>query len=612
MSKILSIDNVANMMNLYDCQEYIPIYDLLNNEKLFRFNNENITINNCSNYNVLECEENKEELNIFCKFAPIVNYTKYLAGKLENENLNILPSLQCENGVCCEKMMQKHNAAYVDCLFYYLTHICKKDDHFIHGLDFYGSFLCINKNYKINISDDMDVLIESDYFHENIDKKYTLDNIEDVFFDNNSGKNKISLNLMDAKIELEEFVIEDLNNMPCDLNNYNRENSEKDIKLVTTEEMKLEGEIKINESDDSDNSNSSNTVDDDDELSGSFGMCNNNDNESLIMSGSDCTDLYPLKDDESLQSYGSKAAEDYFDSEHDNTLPESLSDKENEADDEKNDEDDDDEDEDEDEEDDDDEDEDDDESECNIIANIYNFPVQAILLENCDETLEEYMLTNDELSIEEWKSILIQIIMTLYYYQEKYSFTHNDLHTGNIMYKTTTKEFLYYKVKDKLFKVPTFGKIYKIIDFGRAIFTYNDTIFCSDAFSRGEDADTQYNCDPFFNDKKPRIEPNYSFDLCRLGCSLFDFFIEAMEEIDELVETNPIIALIVEWCQDDNFKSVLYRKNGEERYPEFKLYKMIARNVHRHIPEIQLKKEIFSIYIIENNDIKNEDIMNIV
>ena len=180
--------------------------------------------------------------------------------------------------------------------------------------------------------------------------------------------------------------------------------------------------------------------------------------------------------------------------------------------------------------------------------------------------------------------------MTLYYYQEKYSFTHNDLHTGNIMYKTTTKEFLYYKVKDKLFKVPTFGKIYKIIDFGRAIFNYNDTIFCSDAFNRGEDADTQYNCEPFYNDKKSRIEPNFSFDLCRLGCSMFDFFIEAMDEIDELVETNPIIALIVEWCQDDNFKSVLYRKNGEERYPEFKLYKMIARKVHKHTPEKQLEK----------------------
>ena len=78
---------------------------------------------------------------------------------------------------------------------------------------------------------------------------------------------------------------------------------------------------------------------------------------------------------------------------------------------------------------------------------------------------------------------------------------------------TGNEEDLYYKIEHKLYKVPTYGKIYKIIDFGRAIYIYDNQIFCSDAFNRGEDADTQYNCEPFFNDAKPRIEPNYSFDL---------------------------------------------------------------------------------------------------
>jgi len=559
MSAKLSVDNISNFMNLDNCSEYIPIYDLLNNEYIFNIDNSNsIIINNCSNYNILECEENNEKKNIFCKFAPIVNYTKYLAGKLENEDISILPSQECKNGVCCEKMMQKHNAAYVDCLFYYLTSKSKNVDNFIHGLDFFGSFIGINKNYKINIGDDMDVLIESEYFHENIDKKYTLENIEDVFCENTSGKNKLSLQFSNESIEIENFNIENLNDIQIITNNeFNRDSSENTINELKDNEIIINGEIKIHDSDNSDTTIS----DDDDALSEKLTIESLDDNDSLIISGSGSDD--------------------------DNSLPECLSDKENEADDE--------------EEDDEDYDE---ESECNIIANIYNFPVQAILLENCCETLEEYMIKTDEISIDEWKSIFFQIIIMLCYYQDKYSFTHNDLHTGNIMYNETDIEFLYYKYKNICYKVPTFGKIYKIIDFGRAIFTYNDTIFCSDAFSRGEDADTQYNCDPFFNDKKPRIEPNYSFDLCRLGCSLFDFFIDAMEEIDELVESNPIISLIVEWCQDDNFKSVLYRKNGDERYPEFKLYKMIARNVHRHIPEIQLKKELFKDYVTENIDHK--------
>ena len=47
------------------------------------------------------------------------------------------------------------------------------------------------------------------------------------------------------------------------------------------------------------------------------------------------------------------------------------------------------------------------------------------------------------------------------------------------------------------------------------------------------------------------------------------------------------------WCKDDYGKNILYKKNGEERYPSFKLYKMIARTVHQHTPETQLKLPFF-------------------
>ena len=57
---------------------------------------------------------------------------------------------------------------------------------------------------------------------------------------------------------------------------------------------------------------------------------------------------------------------------------------------------------------------------------------------------------------------------------------------------------------------------------------------------------------------------------------------------------NPIQKLIVDWCKDDKGRNILYKNNGEERYPEFKLYKMIARTVHKHIPEEQVKNSIFN------------------
>jgi tartrate dehydratase alpha subunit/fumarate hydratase class I-like protein len=71
--------------------------------------------------------------------------------------------------------------------------------------------------------------------------------------------------------------------------------------------------------------------------------------------------------------------------------------------------------------------------------------------------------------------------------------------------------------------------------------------------------------------------------------------------LDFLLETptknTEVINLIEEWCQDDNMKNVLYKKNGDERYPDFKLYKMIARTVNNHTPENQLNKNCFTSFI---------------
>jgi len=229
-------------------------------------------------------------------------------------------------------------------------------------------------------------------------------------------------------------------------------------------------------------------------------------------------------------------------------------------------------------------------------AYIKNYPVQMICLEKCDGTFDD-LFNSGNATLDNTSSALFQIIMTLIIYQKLFSFTHNDLHTNNIMYIETDIPFLFYKYENIVYKVPTYGRIYKIIDFGRSIYRFNGTTYCSDSFGPGGDADTQYNCEPFFNSKKPRLEPNMSFDLCRLGCSIYDFIIpEHLDytDYDELQKT------IYRWCLDDNDKNVLYKKNGDERYPDFKLYKMIARTVHKHTPQEQLQFPFFNQFISEN------------
>ena len=137
-----------------------------------------------------------------------------------------------------------------------------------------------------------------------------------------------------------------------------------------------------------------------------------------------------------------------------------------------------------------------------LHAEIDIFPVNMIALEKCEMTFDKYIVKED-ISNAELCAALMQVIMTLITYQKCFKLTHNDLHTNNIMMSPTEKEHIVYQFENKYYKVPTFGKIYKIIDFGRAIYSFKGHTYYSDSFSKEGDATTQYNCEPYYNDKKP-------------------------------------------------------------------------------------------------------------
>ena len=109
------------------------------------------------------------------------------------------------------------------------------------------------------------------------------------------------------------------------------------------------------------------------------------------------------------------------------------------------------------------------------------------------------------------------------------------------------------------------------------------------------------------NEDKPRLDPNYSFDLCRLGCSIYDFIIED----DDTSSMNELQKTIHRWCLDDAGKNVLYKRNGDERYPNFKLYKMIARTVHEHTPEAQLEFDFFKQFLSLEVSGSGESVMDL-
>ena len=110
--------------------------------------------------------------------------------------------------------------------------------------------------------------------------------------------------------------------------------------------------------------------------------------------------------------------------------------------------------------------------------------------------------------------------------------------------------------------------------------------------------------------KNHELEPNFSFDLCRLGCALFDVIVEDLDNISKI--KSPILKIILEWCKDDKGRNVMYKNNGEERYPDFKLYKMIARTVHNHTPQSVMEDIYFKRYIVSRKKLnKHQKIINI-
>jgi hypothetical protein len=216
-----------------------------------------------------------------------------------------------------------------------------------------------------------------------------------------------------------------------------------------------------------------------------------------------------------------------------------------------------------------------------------------------------------------WKAWVFQVLAALSVGQSIFGFTHNDLHSNNIVWSKTDQEYLYYSSRDGMhFKVPTFGKIFKIIDFGRSIFRVNQTLFFSDDFRPGNDAAEQYNFGEIYDPEEDEVEPNPSFDLCRFTVSVFEGIfpsspaikkkpsVLSQEEGLKMLETESLLYNVMwSWLLCDDGHNVLMDPSGKERYPDFELYKVIAAQVHNAIPSNQFKKNLFAEFCCKKKSI---------
>ena len=175
-------------INLNNVQNYVPIYD-----RFFSLNNTNwnsINLNhqwaisdikdskdkdddhehifNCKLKHISDDEDISNTQKVFIKMAPLLDPFKYLVGKYNytDSQLFNLPSFDKSIKVH-PKIADPNNSSFIDGFFSFLTSKVLHEHQFIHGLDYYGSFLAIKNSYKLNVFDDLEYLINSDFFNKN-------------------------------------------------------------------------------------------------------------------------------------------------------------------------------------------------------------------------------------------------------------------------------------------------------------------------------------------------------------------------------------------------------------------------------------------------------------
>ena len=272
------------------------------------------------------------------------------------------------------------------------------------------------------------------------------------------------------------------------------------------------------------------------------------------------------------------------------------------------------------------EDSDDEEGEYEVFVTIENFPVMMIFTEKNESTMDDLLENYEEVGAEpntkiweeKWTAWLFQVISALCVAQTLFGLTHNDLHTNNIVWSHTEEKYLYYRSNTKkVFRVPTYGKLFKIIDFGRSIFSINEHLFVSDDFKEGNDAATQYNFEPLVkkDDKENSviIPPNPSFDLARLAISLFEnLFPEMPDEKKDgtflsrekgrvVKETkSELYNMLWTWLLDKDNNNILWDESNNERFPDFGLYVHIASSCNNSEPKQQIYKKPFHKFMVEH------------
>lgn len=531
------------------------------------------------------CSLDIQDANIFIKNCHLIDPLELLKGDLCMPECAVLPNYSPSWIRTYEKIQSRDNQAYVDCFANFLLSRLREKDITPHCILFYGAKLGISESYEYKLSDQFESIRNQKWFWNGLYRK-------------------------NAQIRLD---LED----DCDYSKY-KFLLQDPFKVVQTENNNTVEEIEDNNNDISGNfidNKSSCTVQVEefnfnniDEIQDGI-IFNVNRKENSVDTA------YDFDDD------SEKDGSDETGTEETRTSLENSDDDASDASDASSDS--------------------NDKSNIEITLISKNIPVITILQEAHEGTLDS-LLDLDEIDgiqadSSEWDSLwlawIFQIIACLSVLQKVFLFTHNDLHSNNIVWRRTEKKFLFYRSKSgTVWKVPTYGRIFSIIDFGRAIYQFKNETFISDDHLPGNYAGDQYNFGPFYNPELPEILPNPSFDLSRLAISLLDGLFDEIPSgknvkkikgkgkgkgTQNILHSEPnwtvyetesdLFNLLWSWTIDDRGRTVYVNKDYTERYPGFDLYKVIAAHIHCAVPREQIIRKEFTMFKINSLKEISED-----
>lgn len=520
-------------------------------------------------------DEKKDDVKIYVKNVSIIDPYLYLKNKYKTQEHSYIPQRPNDIMRTVYKVHDINNRAYVDATCSYLLSTLRELNITPHTVLSYGSLTGISKKYEYDITDEYSSVYKSPWFWSSIHKLGakivikkddvpidTLPGYEylwETFFTNNLSNSKgCEEGVLDIS-DIESSLSADLNNIEnCSLHTYNFDEAESD-------DMVGISAVSDNMTEESDKSATSSST------SGSVSI-----------------------DDTTEESDKSATTEEESDeTETDGSI--NTEDKEYDLYD----------------------------LNLSVIVEIPDIPVVCVAQEAHNDTMNSLVDMNEIGDIKKntmkwekmWTAWIWQVVAALSLIQRLFKFTHNDLHTNNIVWRDTTDKYLYYTNKNgRVWRVPTYGKIFSIIDFGRSIFSFNKKLFISDDHYPENEAGGQYNFGPIYDcdEELDEVTPNPSFDLCRLAVSLLDGLWESTPSKKNSTKckklsksgkwimwetTSQLYNLIWSWTVDDNEETVFCNEDGSDKIDGFDLYCHISKYCHNAVPYEQLEIPIFSQFI---------------